>query len=160
MGRNILAVIVGYIALVLVVMICLTGAYLALGADRAFQDGSYEVTPLWIGVWAPVSFGAALIGGITCAKVSKHSKGAVLSLMILIGVLGAGNVIYRMTSESPSPEMQVRSGDVSNFEAMQSAQAPAWMYLSEPIIGLIGVMLGATLVCPKHGPGASDPDAE
>jgi hypothetical protein len=68
-------------------------------------------------------------------------------------VLGAGNVIYRMTSDAPSPEMQVRSGDVSNFEAMQSAQAPAWMYISEPIMGIIGVMIGATLVCPKRGAG-------
>lgn len=37
MGRNILAVIVGYIVMVLVVMVFLTGAYLALGADRTFQ---------------------------------------------------------------------------------------------------------------------------
>lgn len=154
MGRNILAVIVGYIAMVLVVMVFLTGAYLALGADRAFQVGSYEVTPLWIAIWAPVSFGAALLGGVVCAKVSKHSKGAVLSLVILIGVLGAGNAIYRMTSDAPSPEMQVRSGDVSNVDAMQSAQAPAWMSISEPIMGIIGVMLGATLVRPKRGADA------
>ncbi len=154
MGRNILAVIVGYIAMVLVVMVFLTGAYLALGADRAFQEGSYEVTPLWIAIWAPVSFGAALLGGVVCAKVSKHSKGAVLSLVILIGVLGAGNAIYRMTSDAPSPEMQVRSGDVSNVDAMQSAQAPAWMSISEPIMGIIGVMLGATLVRPKRGADA------
>jgi hypothetical protein len=27
------------------------------------------------------------------------------------------------------------------------------MYISEPIMGIIGVMIGATLVCPKRGAG-------
>jgi len=148
MLRNILAVIAGYIVMALVVMVGLTGAYFALGADRAFEAGTYDVTILWIVVWAVASIVAALVGGVLCAKISKHSKGAVISLAILIGILGAGNVVFRMTAEAPSPEDQVRASDTPNFEAMTKAQAPIWMYITESLIGVVGVVAGAAIVCP------------
>jgi hypothetical protein len=147
MGRNILAVIASYIVIFILVAGGLTAAYFALGADRAFEAGTYEVTGLWIGVWALVSMVASVAAGVVCGKISKHSKGAVMSLMILIGVLGAANSTYMIMRETP-PEDLVRAGDTSNTQAMMKAQAPTWMYIAEPIMGIVGVMIGAMLVCP------------
>ncbi len=67
MLRNILAVVIGYIVIALVVVLGLFGAYFLLGADRAFQPGSYDLTttgwwcgsstaswpPCWAGSSAP-----------------------------------------------------------------------------------------------------------
>lgn len=143
MLRNILSVIIGYIVMGLLVMIWLTGAYLALGADRAFEAGTYDVTPVWMAVWAVSSIVAAVFGGIVCAKISRHSKGALIALVVLTGVLGAGNTIYRMNAEPLTPEQQVRTGDTPNTEAMMNAQAPTWMYIAEPLMGMVGLILGA-----------------
>ncbi len=153
MGRNILAVIIGYIAMAIVVMVSLTGAYLLMGADRAFESGTYEITTLWMIVWGIASLVAALVGGVVCAKISKHSRGAVLSLLILTGVLGAANTGVRMSAEAPAPEDQIRTGDTPNVEAMTAAQAPTWVYIAEPIIGVMGILIGATLVCPRRRAG-------
>lgn len=149
MIRKILAVVVGYLVMALLVMLFLGGAYIALGADRAFAPGTYEVTTLWLIVWGIASLVAALFGGIVCASISKSSKGAVLSLIILTAVLGAGNVVFRLTQPDPAPEALVRDTDTPSFEAMTAARAPTWVYITEPILGVVGIMLGAMIVCPK-----------
>jgi hypothetical protein len=149
MLRNILAVIAGYIGMAIVVMGGLTGAYLTMGADKAFEPATYEVTTTWLIVWGAVSIVSAIVAGLICAKMSKHSKGAVISLVILTGVLGAANSVYMVTREIP-PENLVRIGDTSNFEAMNKGIAPKWVYIAEPLIGIVGVILGAMIVCPDR----------
>ncbi len=155
MGRKILAVILGYLAMAVVVMGGLTAAYLAMGADGAFEAGSYQVTSTWIVVWLVTSVVAAVAGGFVCAKVGR-SKGAVISLLVLVGVFGAANTAMQMNKEVPAEDL-VRTGDTPNFEAMMKARAPTWMYITEPMIGVFGAMVGATLGCgcrSKDGDGA------
>ena len=157
MVRKIIAVIIGYIAMALVVMIGLPAAYFALGADRAFESGTYEITTIWLVAWGIVSIAAAVVGGIVCAKVSKHSKGAIISMMVLIGVLGAGNAAYMINREVPAENL-IRTGDTSNIEAMNLAQSPKWVFVAEPIIGIIGAMFGAMMVCPCRKNGSCSVD--
>jgi len=145
MGRKVLAVILGYVVMAIVIMGGLTLLYLALGQDTVFEQGTYEVTGMWIGLWALASVVAAVAGGFVCGKIGK-SKGAVISLMVLVAVLGAANTAYMMTRETPAEDL-VRVGDTSNMEAMTKAQAPTWMYIAEPLIGVFGAMFGATLGC-------------
>lgn len=56
------------------IFVTFSAAYLAMGADRAFQPGNYEVSALWL----VVSFGfgllAATLGGWLCAKISRGGK--------------------------------------------------------------------------------------
>lgn len=151
MLRNVLAVIASYAVIFLIVAGGLTAAYFAIGAEKAFEPGTYDVTTMWIIVWAIVSIVASIVAGVMCSKISKASKGAVISLMVLIGVLGAANSFYMIT-QKVAPEDLVRTGDTSNLQAMQKAKAPTWMYISEPIMGVVGVMIGAMLVCPGRGP--------
>lgn len=146
MGRKILAVILGYIAMVIVVMGGLTGAYLAMGPDRAFEAGTYDITPLWMIVWGVVSVVAAIAGGFVCVKIGK-TKGAVQSLILLVVLLGALNAFAVMKAEAPPPEDQIRLGDTPNLEAMAKAQSPMWVHIANPFIGVIGVMVGATMGC-------------
>lgn len=145
MIRSILGVILGYLAMAVVVMGGLTVAYLALGADRAFQPGTYEVTTAWLAVWAPVSMVAAILGGIVCAKVSAQRTPAAVVLAGIILVLGGITAAAQIGAEAPTGDAAVRTGDTPNFEAMTSARSPDWIHIANPLIGAVGVLLGASI---------------
>jgi hypothetical protein len=145
MVRSILGVILGYLAMFLIVMGGLTVAYLALGADRAFQPGTYEVTTTWLAVWAPVSIVAAIVGGVVCAKVSAHRTPATVVLAGLVLVLGALTAAAQIRAEAPTGDAAVRTGDTPNLEAMTSARSPDWIHIANPLIGAVGVLIGASI---------------
>lgn len=146
MGRTILAVVLGYVVMAVVVMGGLTGAYLGMGADGAFEAGAYQVTTMWIVVMSAVGLVAAMIGGFVCAKIGK-SKGAVLGLLGLIVVLGAVQVVFVAMAEEPLPEDKIRTADVDSMEAMMRAEKSVGLAALDPIIGVIGVFIGAPLGC-------------
>ncbi|MDF1809351.1 MAG: hypothetical protein P1U42_06615 [Phycisphaerales bacterium] len=150
MLRNILAVIAGYITMGALVFVGLTSAYLIMGADKAFEPGTYEITTLWIVVMASIGLCSAFVGGIVCALISKSSKGAVMSLMTLMVILSGINIVSIAMKEAPAPEDQIRSESTSNMDAMMKAQTPVWVAGIDPIVGVIGVMLGAMVICPDR----------
>lgn len=143
MLRTIGGVIVGYLAMFVFVFVTFTIAYLAMGTEGAFKPASYDVTALWLGVGFVVSSIAAIIGGFVCAAIAKNSKApmALAGLVLVLGLLMALPVLMASASDQPL----VRTGNVSNFEAMQHAKQPAWWCLLNPLIGVAGVMLGARL---------------
>jgi len=157
MGRNILAVIAGYFAMAIVIFGVFTAVYLAIGAERAFNESSYDVSTLWMIVSVIVGFFAALVGGAVCAIVSKRSRGATLSLMALVLVLGILSGVMAMGKEAPTGEDAVRGPETSNTEAMMNAQQPGWILIANPIIGVFGVMTGAMML---GGWSSKKPDME
>lgn len=142
MLRTILGVVLGYVTLALLIFITFSLAYLAMGADGAFQPGSYDVTALWIITSFVLSLLAAIAGGYVCAIVAKTVKApfALAALIIVLGVVGALMVIMNTSAAKPA-----RTAEVGNLEAMQNAQQPAWVALLNPLIGAAGVVLGARL---------------
>ena len=158
MGRAILSVIVGYFTMFVIVMVGLTGAYLAMGTDNAFQPGTYDVSTLWIGVWAAVSIIAAVVGGLVAGKIAR----TMTPIWVLIGivlVLGLLQAVGIMVAPEPAAEELVRAGDVPNFEAMMKARQPVWMAVLNPLIGAAGVLVGARMAgrCAANPP--QDPAA-
>ena len=47
MGRAILSVVVGYVAMFAAIFLAFSGLYLLLGQDLSFRPGSYEPSVLW-----------------------------------------------------------------------------------------------------------------
>lgn len=157
MGKKILGVILGYVIMFVVVFVGLTIAYLAMGSDGAFETGSYEPTKLWNFVMLGVGIVAAIAGGAFCGKLT-NSMGAVYSLAMLVLVLGAISAGLMLTGDKEDPGP--RTGDVGNFQAMTRAQPPVWTTIANPIIGVAGVLVGASLVGTKEGgakPGGAAP---
>ena len=76
MGRKIIAVVVGYIAMALLLFITFTVLYLILGTEGSFKPGSFEVSTIWVICSIIVSFGAAMLGGYVCALIAKNKKTA------------------------------------------------------------------------------------
>ncbi len=139
MGRTIGAVIVGYLIMFVVVFGGLTAAYMAIGADRAFQAGTYDVSGLWIGVMSAVGLIAAMAGGWVCATIAgRGGVKALAGLVLILGILFAIPVLFA----SPNAEKKVRPADVSMMTAMSESQQPAWAAILNPVLGVVGVMIG------------------
>jgi len=139
MLKSILGVIVGFIVMFIFAFAVCTCAYLGLGAERVFQPESYDVSTIWIVLLIAIALIGGIIGGLVCAAISK-SKGACTALVVLVLVFGVIGAITAAMKEHPSA---ARSGDVSSFEAMKLAQTPAWLCYLNPVLGAVGVMLGA-----------------
>ncbi len=142
MWRAIGGVVLGYVAMFVTVFVALTVAYLAMGTDRAFQPGSYEVTGLWLSVHMPIALVAAIAGGFVCAAVARGGQ-ATVWLAGLVLVLGLAMAVPVMMGAGPEP--QPRTADVGNFQAMAQARQPAWVAVVTPLIGAAGVWLGGRL---------------
>ena len=145
MLRKILGAIAGYIVIFIIIFVTFSGAYLTMGADKAFEPGTYDVTMTWIGVSFVLGFIASVIGGFVAALIGN--KGAVRILAGIVLVMGVLTLVMVSMSPKPGP----RTPSVSNFEAMAQAQQPLWLCIANPILGIIGVMVGGSLRKNKEG---------
>jgi type IV secretory pathway TrbL component len=141
MIRLIAGVVVGYLILAGLLFVSFTAAYAVLGADRAFQPGTYQVSTLWVAAGVAIWLGAGLAGGYVCARLARRrtAADALAGIVLVLGVLVAGiGIIGAQGGESG-----VRSGEVGNADAMKSAQTPPWAALLNPLVGAAGIMAGS-----------------
>ncbi len=152
MVRNVLGVIVGYIVLALFIMCFFTGLYMALGADKTFQPGTYEPTMMWNALAFVLGLAATILGGVVCALIARR-KGAVIGLMVVILVLGFAEVVFQvaMPKDPPGP----REGTVTNFDAAMKAIKPLWVTIANPLLGALGAWIGGKMVLKGKGPSAA-----
>lgn len=149
MGRSILAVVAGYLAMGFLVFTLFTAAYLAMGADKAFLPQSYDPSMLWIVVSFLLGLLAAIVGGVVCAAIARRPR-PVTALALVVVVLG---VLLAFPSLAVVPDPAPRSGDVSNLEAMTKARTPSWVAFANPVVGAVGVMLGGAMMRRRMGGG-------
>jgi amino acid transporter len=137
--RAIIGVIASYIVMAIFFTVIFLGFFLALGVERVFQPDSYEVSTLWLVISTAISFCTAILGGYVCAAIGKCMRACqVLALIVL--VLGVILCLPKMR-EDP----HVRAGDVPTLQVMQLAQMPVWMHVFAPVLGAVGVLLGARM---------------
>lgn len=138
MFRGILGAVAGYLVIFALMFALLTGAYLALGTDRAFRPGVYEPSTLWIVVMGVIGFLAAFAGG-RVATVLGGARG-VKWLIGLVILLAALTIAFEASRKDEATE--ARPSDVSSVEAMTKARQPLWVSLLNPVIGVVGATLG------------------
>lgn len=141
--RGVLGVIGGYLAMSLFVFVTFTGVYLAMGADRAFKPGTYDVSMLWLIVSFVLGFVAAFVGGVVCRLIALTTT-AVYVLAGIAVVLGLAMAVGVLMAE---PAQQgARTGAVSNIDAMTKAQTPLVTALINPIIAAVGICAGGLFI--------------
>jgi hypothetical protein len=140
MLRSILGVIAGYAVISLFFFAAFTGIYFTLGVERIFQPDSYEVSALWLVLSAAIGLGAGILGGYVCAAISKSKRTCELFAGIVLIIL----VLFCLP-KMRDPNPHVRAGDVSYMDAMRLTQMPLWMHLLNPVLGAVGVLLGARM---------------
>ncbi|MCH7878474.1 MAG: hypothetical protein IH914_04055 [candidate division Zixibacteria bacterium] len=143
MGKKILAVIIGYVVMVAFIFITFTVAYLAMGADGAFNPGVYDVSTLWIAITIVLGIVAAILGGLVCVMIAKTQQAAKILAGLVLALGLAVAIPVAMGPDEDTPD--VRSGDVAVMESMKVARQPIWVAFLNPFIGVMGVMIGARL---------------
>jgi hypothetical protein len=93
---------------------------------------------------------AGILGGWVCAIIARTKRGA-NALAIVVLALGLLMAIPAFLAE---PVTEPRGSDVSSMDAMMKAQTPPWITVVNPIIGAIGVLIGASLRRPPAAPRA------
>lgn len=141
MLKAVLAVIAGYVAMAAIIFVVFTGLYSAMGPDRAFQPGTYEVSGLWLVASFSVSLVAAILGGVVARRISGPGAArALAALVVVLGLVMAWPVLNPSADTRPT----VRSAGTPNLEAMQNARQPAWVSLTIPLVGAVGVLIGGS----------------
>ncbi|MDE2849593.1 MAG: hypothetical protein OXP74_03130 [Acidobacteriota bacterium] len=135
-ARNILAAIVGYVAMAALLFVLFSVLWVTVGPSRAFEPGSWEVPVGWAVMQLVLGLVGAYVGGQVCAWVAHDAKGATMLIGLVI-VMGVVNALI-------PPEMVAgpRPDDVSMMEATAGARQPAWFTWLNPVIGAVGVWFG------------------
>ncbi|MEY2579344.1 MAG: hypothetical protein QOI49_2168 [Verrucomicrobiota bacterium] len=141
MLRSIVGVVVGYLVMFFVAFCAYTAAYLGLGAERAFEPGTYALSGIWIGLVIAITLVAGLVGGLTCAAISK-SRTTGLVFAVIVFVLG---FVFELPNLKKDHTPVARAGDVSNMEAMGKAQPPLWLCIFNPFLGGAAVLMGTRM---------------
>jgi hypothetical protein len=69
MARQIIAVVVGYVAMFVLISVAFTAEYMLLGARHAFKPGSFEASNEWIGIGLGLNLVISIAGGFICAAI-------------------------------------------------------------------------------------------
>jgi len=143
MARTIIGVMAGYLAMFVLVSITLMGAFLLMGTDWSFKPGSFEASNAWVAMSLVANLIIGIIGGLICALIAKGGR-APLALAIVVFALGLLLAIPSVIAHRQSAG-KVRTGNVTQMEAMQNASEPIWVPFTFPVIGAIGVLIGGKL---------------
>lgn len=143
MLRSVLGVIIGYIVMFILNVIAFMTIYTIVGPDWSFEPGSYQASTRWTVMQFTVVLVCAIIAGLVCAVIAKGGKAplALAAVVIVLGcLLGLASTALR-----PADTHEVRTGSVSNMEAMSKARHPMWVVFLGPFIGAAGVVIGGKL---------------
>ena len=150
MLRTVGSVILGYIVIAAFVFLSFSLLFVAIGPDRAYQPGTYEVSALWVVVSIVLSFIAAVLGGWVCVLVARTQLGPqILAAAIL--VFGLVLAVMQLGS-APADLPTVRDASVGVMEAMRNSRNPTWINFVTPLVAVVGILAGARLVGRKPDP--------
>ena len=143
MLKSILAIIVSYIAMLVIFMAIFTCLYFMLGVERVFRADSYEVSMLWIVLTLIIGFVVSMFSGYLCAAISKSWRTCqVFALIVfLLALIHCFSALRRNNPDAPN----TRAGEVGMFDAMSLAIMPLWLHFVNPIISGAGVLIGACM---------------
>lgn len=141
MARFISAIVLGYLVILAAVLGLFALAYPMLGVDRLFEPGTYQAARGWIVLSFAIGIAAAMAGGALCARIAAGTD-APLWLAAIVLILGGLMAIPVLTNRD-SGRGGSRPGYVTMADAMQYAEQPAWVALLNPIVGALGVLIGA-----------------
>lgn len=143
MARAVIGVIVGYVAMFVLVFVTFTIVFLLMGTEWSFKPNSFEASNAWVAMSLIANFVIGVIGGAICALIARGGK-APLVLAIIVFALGMLLAIPSLMAHQKSAG-EIRTGNVSQLEAMQKASEPVWVPFTFPLIGALGVLVGAKL---------------
>src|SRR3954447_205874 len=142
MLKSIIAIVVSYVAMLVLFMAVFAGLYFVFGVERVLQADSYEISTLWLVLSIVGSFFVALLTGWLCVRLSNSFRvGEVFALVVLVG--SAIMCVSSLYHESGGPN--VRAGEVGFFDAMERGVSPRWLHFVNPVLTAAGALAGSRL---------------
>ena len=135
--RPILAVVAGYLVMVIFVTVLTVALALALGTEGVFEPGTFHIKPFVTIVAVPIGAINGVLGGFVCSRIARTCT-PVIVLVCLVIVLGLGEAVVRLQRPDPGP----RAADLSFAEATVRANPPSWFAFTHPLVGAVGILLG------------------
>jgi len=136
MIRNFGGLLLGGVVWQAATVVFFTALWLALGADRSFQPGAWEVSALWVGGALVVYAAGGVASGFSCGKVARGGWAPKL-LCVLVLALGVA-AVFRSGGTGMRPD------DVGMLEAASNAAYPAWAAWLNAVVGPLAILYGAS----------------
>ena len=130
--------------MVIVVVAGTAITWFALGPVAAFQEGSTVASTPWSVISCVFGLFAAMLGGIVAVAVgppATRTSERVLASVVLVA--GLSLAVYQMGQPPGFLPEGVSTAELTYFEAGNVASSPRWYNYSIPVIGAVGVLLGA-----------------
>jgi hypothetical protein len=141
MLKSVAGIVVGYLVMTLFAFATFTAAYFGLGVERVFEPGTYAVSTVWIALMIVITVVGGILGGLTCAAISK-SRTTGLVFAVIVFVISFAVALPRIMNDHTPV---ARTGDVPNLQAMQMAQPFAWLCILNPILAGVSVLMGSRM---------------
>lgn len=145
MLRIILGIVAGYVAMSVALFLLFSGLYMILGTAGSFEPDSYYVSSSWVFAGIVVFFIAAVLAGIVCALVSKNANAGLWmgGVILVLGLLMTVGEVMQGPADTTRAIEQL-----GLMEAMGAAKQPIWTMIVNPVVGLIGAVVGSK-IAPK-----------
>jgi hypothetical protein len=155
MARLIAAVLAGYATMAVAIMVAFGIAFKLLGIDQLFTPGTYDAAAGWIALSFALGFLGAIAGGWVCSRIAGGPT-APRWLATFVLVLGLFYALPVMLKDDPA-RGGPRPAEASMSDAMSHAKQPVWVALLNPLVGAMGVVIGAGLRAkPRSGTPPAD----
>ena len=141
MARFMTAIVLGYVVMLVAVIGIFTAAYPMFGVDKLFEPGTYQAARGWIALSFGVGLVAAMAGGWICARIAPATQAPLwlAGIVVILGGLMAIPVVMRADAIRGG----ARPAYVTMANAMKHAEQPVWVALLNPIVGALGILIGA-----------------
>ena len=143
--RAVAGFLAGWLAMGLVVFGLFLVGPLVLGIERVFEPGLYQATPLWIGLAMGIGLLGAMLGGWVAARLGR-GRGPAVALAVLVVV---STILSELSRKPETDATAVRPPGQSVLEVLMESREHAFEPLvtrvTNPIVGLLGLWLGASL---------------
>lgn len=136
MGRNIGVALLAYVVMFVGVFLLMTIAWMVIGADGAFAPGVWDISSTWIIASIFVGLVAAIPGGVIATRLGSGGQ----AVRILIGIVIVLGVASAIAASGTAPA--TRPDDVSMMDAVSNAVQPRWLAWLNPVLGVVGVLIG------------------
>ena len=142
MGKIVGGVVAGYVTMFVLIFVLFSIGWVVFGAGGSFKPNSWDPSFVWILITITIGIMAAIAGGYVCLALANDTR-AIFGLLAVVFILGYGMAI--MTLFEGAPPAGFRPSEMSMMEAMQNARQPVWLAFLNPILGMVGVMVGARM---------------
>jgi hypothetical protein len=147
--RSIVAILVLYLAFVLMVLLLSMAAMSLLGRDALIQTDTGFATRISVAIHLV----AATLFGIACGNLGRRLSGNALAAILLAGLLLLSGVVWS-TVGTDSLQQLFQVGELKNDLLTFQKALPGWFPVVFGIAGLVGTLAGAGMIKqplqPKH----------